>query len=35
MIFKGFERETPTEIWEIVNLSDQAGQMLALSRTLA
>ena len=34
MIFKGFERETPTEIWEIVNLSDQAGQMLAASRTL-
>jgi hypothetical protein len=35
MIFKGFERDAPTEIWEIVNLNDQAGQMLALSRTLA
>jgi hypothetical protein len=35
MIFKGFERETPTEIWEIVNLADQTGQMLARSRTLA
>lgn len=35
MIFKGFERDAPTEIWEIVNLNEQAGQMLALSRTLA
>jgi hypothetical protein len=34
VMFKGFERDAPTEIWEIVNLEDQAGQMLALSRTL-
>ena len=35
MIFKGFERETPTEIWELVNLNDPAGQLLVRSRTLA
>jgi hypothetical protein len=35
MIFKGFERDAPREIWEIVNLDDQAGQMLARSHTLA
>jgi hypothetical protein len=34
VIFKGFERDAPTEIWEIVNLDDQAGRMLSLSRAL-
>ena len=29
VLFKGFERTTPTEVWELVDLDSEAGQLLA------